>query len=616
MARDPYRRAARRARRAMRKGEHPYPVMVFGPDEPFGILAAAAIGRWLFRHRSAFVPFLVAGAAFATAFLTHPRHARYWLPVAAVTVVATVLLGIPHQIIWTRPAGRATGGTLARMWAACGINRPAERAYAACVVAATGGWLAAAIAFGPRVEPLPQIAAITTVILGIPWWVHRRRRARVRVERTIAAWPDIAEPVGLAGSRIVSVVADAWGWTARLILKKGTSAEDAITKIPAIESGLGVRRGSVRVFPDDSRADAVILRVIETDPHAGDITWPGTDNTSIVQPVELGLFEDGRKVQVWMLRRNVLIGGTTGSGKSGIVNIILAVLAACRDVEIWGVDLKGGMELAPWAPCLTRLATTPDQADELFRDAVRRLNQRAAQMARNGQRVWEPTPDQPALVIIVDEYAEMPDEAHDCADSIARRGRAVAVNLIAATQRPSQQAMGKGAVRSQMDVRICLRVRERRDTDLILGQGSFNAGWHAHALTRPGEFLVSDPEHAKPERARAYLIDDDAVASHVRDHGIGQLATGTDPQESASVPPDWPQTRGYAPGPAEVHGNPEATLWAALVAAGPRGVSIADLMQATGKGRTWVYERLRQLADAGRVIQTIRGHWRAAMPRR
>ncbi len=63
-------------------------------------------------------------------------------------------------------------------------------------------------------------------------------------------------------------------------------------------------------------------------------------------------------------------------------------------------------------------------------------------------------------------------------------------------------------------------------------------------------------------------------------------------------------------------GNPEAALWAALVTAGPRGASIADLIQATGKGRTWVYERLRHLADAGRVIQTIRGHWRAAGPTR
>jgi S-DNA-T family DNA segregation ATPase FtsK/SpoIIIE len=37
----------------------------------------------------------------------------------------------------------------------------------------------------------------------------------------------------------------------------------------------------------------------------------------------------------------------------------------------------------------------------------------------------------PALVIVVDEYAELPPEARDYADSLARRGRAVAVNLLA-----------------------------------------------------------------------------------------------------------------------------------------------------------------------------------------
>ncbi len=79
-------------------------------------------------------------------------------------------------------------------------------------------------------------------------------------------------------------------------------------------------------------------------------------------------------------------------------------------------------------------------------------------------------------MIIVDEYGEMPEEAHGYADSVARLGRAVAVSLLAATQRPSQEAMGNGAVRSQMDIRICLRVRERRDVDLILGQGALKAG--------------------------------------------------------------------------------------------------------------------------------------------
>ncbi len=135
--------------------------------------------------------------------------------------------------------------------------------------------------------------------------------------------------------------------------------------------------------------------------------------------------------------------------------------------------------------------------------------------SRTGRRVWEPSPGMPALVIIIDEYAELADEAPEAmsdADSIARLGRAVAVTLVAATQRPTQKAMGQGAVRSQMDTRICFRVRERKDVDLILGQGMLNAGWHAHTLNAPGKFLVSAPEHAVPRRARAYLLTDDDVA--------------------------------------------------------------------------------------------------------
>jgi hypothetical protein len=34
----------------------------------------------------------------------------------------------------------------------------------------------------------------------------------------------------------------------------------------------------------------------------------------------------------------------------------------------------------------------------------------------------------------------------------------------------------------------------------------------------------------------------------------------------------------------------------------------------TGMGRRWVYYRLRELADAGQVVQTVRGNWRAADP--
>ena len=134
--------------------------------------------------------------------------------------------------------------------------------------------------------------------------------------------------------------------------------------------------------------------------------------------------------------------------------------------------------------------------------------------------------------------AELPEESHENTDSVARRGRAVAVDLIAATQRPTLAAMGRNtAVRSQMDVRICLRVREPRDTDLILGQGSLNSGWHAHKLTQPGEFLISDPEHGTPERNRAYLITDEGRDQHAARFG----------RPPATLPAPIPDTPWTAP---------------------------------------------------------------------
>jgi hypothetical protein len=368
----------------------------------------------------------------------------------------------------------------------------------------------------------------------------------------------------------------------------------------------------MRVFPEEKRANQFVMRVIETDPHAEDIPWPGPSITSITQLVEIGVSEDGRPVRMLLLRRNVLVGGIMGAGKSGVLNVIIATLAACRDVVLWGIDMKGGMELQPWAPCFERLAFTPGQATQLFRDAMVRLDERAARMAAEGKRTWEPTPDDPALVIIADEWAELPEEAHGPADSVSRRGRAVAVNLIAATQRPTQAAMGKGtAIRAQMDVRICLRVREPRDADLILGQGMVNSGWHAHQLAKPGQFLISDPEHGTPERNRAYRLDDERTARHTAQYASSRPRLAASEPDMPPTAPEPPQTADDPPPRGDSDPRPETALWDALMDAGPDGVAVADLEAACGMGRRWVYYRLQAHATAGRAVQVRRGYWRA-----
>lgn len=594
--------------------------LMFVNREPVSVAALAMLSRFLWRRRSALAPVTVGMAVFVVSGIGHARYPNAWTPLIVVTGVLGIVMGFPHRVLKANAVTTRLSPVSERMCEAFGMDRPIERAYGAIVVSVTGIWSAVATKIGPFRRPLPKILVAGVIVCGIPWWIHRRRRARVRVERITEDWPTLAESMGLPGSRIASAVVDAWGFTARVILKKGSTVGDAVNRIPAIESGLGVRSGSVRILPDAKRADRCIMRVVEKDPHSEPLNWPAPSDASIHRPVILGLFEDAREVAVSFLRRHILIGGVVGSGKSGVVNVILGVLTSCRDVAVWGIDLKEGMELAPWKPCLGRLATNGTTASALLRDGVAELERRARILTAQGRRVWEPSHGNPALVIVIDEYAELSDDAREFADSIARRGRAVAVTLIAATQRPTQATMG-GATRTQMDIRICLRVRERRDADLILGQGYAKSGWNAESLTLPGGFLISGPEHQSPERARAYLVTDDAVSRHVADNA-GQ-------QPGAATPPDMPSGPSYGSqavggvkpgtgvqqgpeGPSGAHVEPDAALLAALRSAGAKGASVDGLMSASGMGRSWVYLRLRTHADAGRAEQISRGRWRAA----
>jgi hypothetical protein len=594
----------RHARRMRRYGLQP--MIVISGDDQLPDIAAILIFRWAWRYRSELAPVTLAAATALAAAVLHSTHPGSWW-----VVLTAAVLAVPALLVLGRRMGLAV---------------LAERIYASAVVLADGGWLAAAARSGPLHRSLPQILGLGALVLAVPWWAHRRRRARVRVERKLGAWPDVARAVGLAGSQVMSAVVDMWGWRARLRLARGQTIDDVRARLPAIESGLGVFRGAARVYPTpDDLANRLELRVLDKDPHADAITWPGPSVTSITEPIDLGPFEDATPARVLLLRRHALFGGVSGSGKSGGLNVLMGNLSACIDAVIWAVDLKRGMELGPWTSCIARLATTPAQARALLADAVAILEARAEYLAAAGHRVWEPSADMPALVIIVDEYAELAETAPEAtadADSVARRGRAVAVTLIAATQRPTQKAMGQGALRSQMDVRICFRVRERRDVDLILGQGMLTAGWHAHTLNAPGKFLVSAPEHDTPRRARAYLLTDQAVTDTAALHAptrpaLDQLSQQAAAERAQTLPDapayahsdEYDDSDGRSPG--ERRGAPEALLWAALAGAPAEGVTAPELMIQTGMSRPWVYQRLQDLASRAQVIQVSRGRWRA-----
>jgi hypothetical protein len=351
----------RQARRLRRDGFQP--MMVFSQGDQLPETAAVALARAAWRYRSELAPIAFAMLIVAAAALLHRTHPGWWPWWALATVTTTAILSVPVPA-WLRKAWQV-------------VDLPAERLYAGAVTVIAGGWFTTATAVGPVASPMPVLAAGFTLICAIPWWASRRRRAKVRIDRKLESWPEIANAIGLAGSQVMSAMVDLWGWRARVRLARGQTIRDVIAKIPAIESGLGTFRGAVRVYPTpDDLANPCELRVLDIDPHADAIAWPGPSVASITEPIHLGPFEDAVPCRVLLLRRHGLFGGATGAGKSGGLNVLIGNLVACADVVIWGIDLKKGMELGPWASCLDRLATTPDMSRPWIYQRLRELAER------------------------------------------------------------------------------------------------------------------------------------------------------------------------------------------------------------------------------------------------
>src|SRR3712207_914448 len=74
---------------------------------------------------------------------------------------------------------------------------------------------------------------------------------------------------------------------------------------------------------------------------------PHTHPLSIYEPIPFGIDENGDPVEVTLMYRNLLAGGEPGSGKSSLLNTIIAHAVLCSDVKLWLFDGKI-VELGLW----------------------------------------------------------------------------------------------------------------------------------------------------------------------------------------------------------------------------------------------------------------------------
>jgi S-DNA-T family DNA segregation ATPase FtsK/SpoIIIE len=362
------------------------------------------------------------------------------------------------------------------------------------------------------------------------WWWHRwaswgrvKTRQAGRAPQRIQAWWQARllmwhwrRKVG--EGQVRSVTCDEHGHTLHL-LAPGTVIGDI--KVDRWESQLRLSQGALRVTQATGRDNAhrFDVRVLHRDPLSQPLVYPGGVKATIQAGVRLGRFEDGRTVRLQIRDTHILIAGVTGSGKSGTVNALLAELAWCPDVELWGGDLKGGMELGPWRDRFSRLEIAVPLVEEML-DELRQVIESRMHIQRNrtkGKRMWYPTERDPQIVAVIEEVARLTKPGLELLEQVAMIGRALGVTLVCTTQQPSARILGSTVLRSQLTTRIALRVGEKNEIGMVLDKGMESQGWRPDRFNREhrGLFLIYSDEYATPMPARSWWLDDETVQALV-----------------------------------------------------------------------------------------------------
>ncbi len=271
----------------------------------------------------------------------------------------------------------------------------------------------------------------------------------------------------------------------------------------------------------------------------------------MASPIALVLGKDigGNPVVADLARMpHLLVGGTTGSGKSTAVNaMVLSLLykSSAEQVRLIMIDPKM-LELSVYEGIphlLAPVVTDMKQAANALRWCVAEMERRYQLMAAAGVRnlagfnrkvkdladagtpMRDPLemkrlppggdPDSvpfleplPFIVVIVDELADLMmivgKKVEELIARLAQKARASGIHLILATQRPSVDVI-TGLIKANIPTRIAFQVSAKVDSRTILDQSG------AEALLGHGDMLYLQPGTSLPVRVHGAFVSDQEV---------------------------------------------------------------------------------------------------------
>ena len=276
---------------------------------------------------------------------------------------------------------------------------------------------------------------------------------------------------------------------------------------------------------------------------------------------------------------HLLVAGTTGSGKSVGVNVMLLSLlykSTPKEVRLILVDPKM-LELSVYdgiPHLLTPVITDMKDASNGLRWCVGEMERRYKLMAAMGVRnlagfnrkvddankagtpIADPLfkPEEnfepgaevatapnletlPAIVVVIDEFADMmmivdKKKVEQLISRIAQKARAAGIHLILATQRPSVDVI-TGLIKANVPTRIAFQVSSKIDSRTILDQGG------AEQLLGHGDMLYLPSGTSVPTRVHGAFVDDHEVHRVVADwkkRGTPQYIDGITDDSNNSIP--------------------------------------------------------------------------------
>ncbi len=241
--------------------------------------------------------------------------------------------------------------------------------------------------------------------------------------------------------------------------------------------------GSVRLLDLLARGgpdplDPLAIRDLWRSPPHGAVAMLGVTGDG---PWQVDLRRDGP---------HLLIGGTTGSGKSELLQALIAGLATSHSPDALSfllIDYKGGAAFSRLAalPHVAGVLTDLDGAlahralISLYAEVRRRERLLRSAGAPSHDEYTDACADTAAarhgleplarLIIVVDEFRVLADEVPELLDGLVRIaavGRSLGINLVLATQRPGGAVTAD--MRANLNLRIALRVRDRVDSEDVI----------------------------------------------------------------------------------------------------------------------------------------------------